>query len=415
MKKKLKLKKTGLEIILIFISIIIFIFSFKVPKKLSHIDIKWNNYPKELTDIFNYNNYVQTKEEIDIYDKDINEIGMINKDIDLELDNIYLKDNKLYFKLKNFDYYIKPSNIKKIDTINKDKRYKKYIVFNKNVITKDKTTFYNENGYVYQINKGINLPLIIKDDDKYYVEYNDELLYVKKSDSTLQDNNNTKEKTRTNIRTLTYHAVYKDGEECKNKSICHPYKQFNEHMKYLKDNNYLTLTMEELEMFLDKKINIPEKSIVITLDDGNLAQNAIEVLDKYELNATYFIITGRYDSYKLETKYVDFESHTDNLHNNYKCPGGNQGGQLLCESEENILKDLKTSQEKLGGSKYLSYPFFDYNDRAIKLLKKAGFHLAFVGQANTDGYSTFNTDRFKIRRKTIFATDSLEKFKSYLK
>lgn len=186
-------------------------------------------------------------------------------------------------------------------------------------------------------------------------------------------------------------------------------------MKYLSENNYLTLTMEELEMFLDKKINIPIKTVVITLDDGNLAKNVIEILEKYKLYATYFIITGRYDSYKIKTSYVDFESHTDNLHNNYKCPGGEQGGQLLCEDKDKVLKDLKLSQEKLGGSKYISYPFFDWNERAISLFKESGFHLAFIGQWTTEGYSDYNTNRFLLRRKTIFSNDSLEIFKSYLK
>ena len=415
MKKKIRFRKTGKYILIFLLSIILFIFSFKIPKNEKTFYFKWNDYPKEITSVFNYSEYVKTKKEINLYDKTIKKCGSINKDISLELESLYLYNNKLYFKIKNLDYYIEPYNIKKIQKFENSNRYKKYIVFNKNVITKNNTTFYNENGYAYKINNGINLPLIINDKDKYYVEYNNELLYIKKEDSSLKDNKNTNEITRDNIRVLTYHAIYKEGESCKNKSICHPYKQFNEHMKYLKDNNYFTLTMKELELFLDKKINIPKNSIVITLDDGNLAKNAIEILDKYELNATYFIITGKYDSYKLETKYVDFESHTDNLHNNYKCPGGNQGGQLLCEKEDIILKDLKTSQEKLGGSKYLSYPFFDYNERAIALLKKSGFHLAFVGQATTDGYNTYNTDRFKIRRKTVFASDSLEKFKNYLK
>lgn len=417
-KKKLKIKKSGLFLLIFLINIIILIITIIPKNKNKDIEplyINFNNYGNIINDITNYNKYVQTKEEVLIYDKDGNEFGKINKDIKVELDGYYSKNNNLYYKIKNLDYYLKPNDLEKIDLIEINNRYKKYIVFNKNVVTKNKTIFYDDNGYVYQINKGINLPLIIKDIDKYYVEYNNRLLYVKKDNANLIDHKNTSEKTRTNIRTLTYHAIYKDGETCKNKSICHPYKQFDEHMKYLSDNNYFTLTMEELELFLDQKINIPEKSIVVTLDDGNLAQNAIEVLDKYKINATYFIITGRYNTYKLKTEYVDFESHTDNLHNNYKCSGGNQGGQLLCESEENILKDLKTSQEKLGGSKYLSYPFFDYNERAIKLLKQSGFHLAFIGQSTTDGYSTFNTDRFKIRRKTIFATDSLEKFKSYLK
>ena len=130
---------------------------------------------------------------------------------------------------------------------------------------------------------------------------------------------------------------------------------------------------------------------------------------------TYFIITGRYEVPKVETTYMNLESHTDNMHNNWKCPGGNQGGQLLCEDENKILQDLKLSQEKLGGSTAFAYPFFDFNDRAIKLLKEAGFTMAFIGQYDSDGYSTQKTDKMKLRRKTIFATDTLNTFISYLK
>ena len=39
-------------------------------------------------------------------------------------------------------------------------------------------------------------------------------------------------------------------------------------MKYLHENDYLTLTLEEVEMFLDKKIRIPMKTVAVTLDDG---------------------------------------------------------------------------------------------------------------------------------------------------
>lgn len=365
-----------------------------------------------------YNTYVKTNKESILYELKGNnyvESGKINKNIEIELEETKIDENTTYFKIKNLNYYIKYNDVEPIEKININDRYKKYVLFNENVVTKEKTTLYNENGYAYEINESIDLPLIIKDKDKYYVEYNNTLLYVKKEDSSLKYNKNTCEKTRTNIRTFTYHAVYKEGETCKNKVICHPYNQFDSHMKYLSENNYLTLTMEELEMFLDKKINIPIKTVVITLDDGNLAKNAIEILEKYKLYATYFIITGRYDSYKIKTSYVDFESHTDNLHNNYKCPGGEQGGQLLCEDKDKVLKDLKLSQEKLGGSKYISYPFFDWNERAISLLKESGFHLAFIGQWTTEGYSDYNTNRFLLKRKTIFSNDSLETFKSYLK
>lgn len=362
-----------------------------------------------------YNKYVITKKETNLYDENNNVVGKINNNIKLVLEDITDFTGLKKFKIENTNYYIDYLDIDKIDSFTYDNRYKRYVVFNQNVVTKDKTILYNDNGYVFSLDTGVSLPIIIKDKNKYYVEYNNELLYVNKSDVTLIKSNNTKEKTRKNIRTFTYHAVFKEGDRCKNKSICHPYKQFDEQMKYLHDNNYLTLTMEELEMFLDKKINIPTKTVVITLDDGNLAKNALEVLDKYEIYATYFVITGRYDSYKLESNYVNFESHSDNLHNNYKCSGGQQGGQLLCEKEEVILKDLKLSQEKVNGSIAFSYPFFDWNDRAIKLLKKCGFRMAFIGQWDSEGYSDYNTNRMMLRRKTIFSTDSLNTFISYLK
>ncbi len=389
-------------------------------KKIEEIKIQKNllkeNKIKDITN--HYNKYVKTIKEANLYEYKNNKyikIGRINKNIELELENININEKKEYFKIKNLNYFIKYNYVEKIENISINDRYKKYVLFNQNVVTDIKTTLYNELGYAYQIDSSVSLPLIIEETDRYYVSYNNTLLYIKKSESKLKYHKNTSEKTRNNIRTFTYHAVYKENEKCKNKAICHPYKQFDSQMKYLSENNYLTLTMEELEMFLDKKINIPIKTVVITLDDGNLAKNAIEILEKYKLYATYFIITGRYDSYKLKSTYVSFESHTNNLHNNYKCPGGEQGGQLLCEDKNKILDDLKISKQKLNGSKYFSYPFFDWNERAINLLKQSGFHLAFIGQWTTDGYSDYNTNRLLLKRKTIFANDSLETFKSYLK
>ena len=113
------------------------------------------------------------------------------------------------------------------------------------------------------------------------MEIFNQLLYVKKEDvEKVVENSNTVEKTRDNIRTLAYHFVYKDGEECTNSLICHPEEQFISHMKYLNENDYFTLTMNDLNLFLDGKIQIPEKSVVITLDDVYLAPNAIKVLEE---------------------------------------------------------------------------------------------------------------------------------------
>lgn len=368
-----------------------------------------------------FNNFVETNKDSKIYtlnDSKYSVVGLLSKKFKIALDEIEINYDTEYFKIKNSDCYIKYNDVNKSNEYIKNDRYKKYVVFNENVITKENVNLYRMDGSYFNINKSFNLPIYIKDGNKYYVEYDNELLYVNKSDvKEIKNKNNSNIKTRNNIRTLTYHTIYNvKTEKCTNSVICHPIEQFDSHMKYLSENNYLTLTMKELEMFLDKKIQIPKKSIVITLDDGKYAINAVNIVEKYKVNATYFIITKRHEIPKVETTYMEYQSHTHDLHNNWKCAGGNQGGQILCEKEEIILADLKKSREVIGGDVFaLAYPFFDFNDRAINLLKKSGFRLAFIGQYDTDGYSSYNTDRFKLRRKTIFSNNNLSTFKSYLK
>lgn len=366
-----------------------------------------------------YNEYVKTNKEAKLYslnDDNYVEAGLVGKNIELSLEDMDITYQTEYFFIDGLDLYIHYEDVEKIDILSpKEEVYKNYVLFNYDAVTTDKTSFYDENGLVYQINKGVSLPIIIKDKDKYYVEYNDRLLYIKKSDAKLVESSNTKEKVRDNIRTLTYHTIYNvETQKCNNTVICHPIEQFDSHMKYLSENGYFTLRMKDLELFLDGKIRIPKKSIVITLDDGAYAKNAVNILEKYKVYATYFIITSRYDVSKIKSTYMNFESHTDNLHNNWKCTGGNQGGQLLCEDRDKVLEDLKTSQEKLGGATAFAYPFFDFNDRAIELLKESGFTMAFIGQYDSDGYSTAKTNKMLLRRKTIFSYDSIDTFISYL-
>ena len=368
-----------------------------------------------------YSNFVKTKTETDLYVKEndtYTKVGLVSANYNLELGEIEINFETEYFPIKGTNYFIKYNVLDKIDKLDPvDNRYKSYIVFNENVITKENAKFYRKDNSWISINKSFTYPIIEKDNDKYYFEYNKELFYVQKTDvKDIEKANNSKEETRSNIRVLTYHTIYDPKtQKCTNTTICHPISQFESHMKYLSDNKYLTLTMNELEMFLDGKIQIPKKTIVITLDDGKYATNAINIVEKYKVYATYFYITSAHDVPKVETTYMNFQSHTHDLHNNWKCPGGNQGGQLLCEDENKVLEDLKKNKELLGGDVFaFAYPFFDWNERAIKLLKQSGFRLAFVGQYDTDGYSDGKTNRFLLRRKTIFSTDSMETFISRL-
>lgn len=370
----------------------------------------------------NYNKDVKTIKETEIYVKDGNnytKMGKIYKDVNLKLDKRKKNDKEKYFKVIDSDIYVYYEDVKPTDTYIENDRYKNYIPFNKNVKTKPNTKLYDsDRKLLYELYNSTDFKILVMDDDKYGVEYNNNILYLNKEDAEEVYDNDNNSSNKKRIRTLTYHLIYNQSKrECK-EDICQSLDLLEQHLKYIRENDYFTLKLDELELYLSGKINIPEKSIVLTIDDGTVFDlDALKLLEKYKTNMTLFVITSVVNNIdKLKSDYLDLESHTHNMHNQYECPGyGMQGGGILCLPEEKVLEDLKTSQEKLGGSKYLSYPFFDFNERAINLLKKAGFNLAFIGQYDTEGYSyPLITDHYKVRRMTIFSDISMEEFIDYL-
>ena len=66
-----------------------------------------------------------------------------------------------------------------------------------------------------------------------------------------------------------------------NQSICQSLEQFESHLKYIRENDYFSLKLDELELYMDGKLQIPEKSIVLTIDDGTIFDlDAIKLLEK---------------------------------------------------------------------------------------------------------------------------------------
>ena len=370
-----------------------------------------------------YNQYVKTNVKTNLLIKNSDkyeESGSVYSDVSLELDDIEIKLDTKYFKIKNSDYYIEFSTVDKSDELKKDNRYKEYIPFNENIITKDEFTMYLDDKEIYTFKKSMEFPIIIKNyEGKYYVEYDDMLVSIKKEDvEKIEKHENTTKKNQAKITTLAYHKVYDTDEKCTDPYICIKKASFDQEMKYLKDNNYMTLTMDELYMYLKGNLQV-EKAVVLTFDDGYLTKSMIEVMEKYDLLGTLFIITSSFNDYsKFKSDNIFIQSHTDNLHRNYVCSGGSQGGAILCASEKAIKEDLEKSIEKLGTDPVaLAFPFYDYNDKAIKVLKEVGFKMSFIGRAGQMGRATPNkTDVYKIPRMTVWEQSimSFNKWKSYL-
>lgn len=380
--------KKKLIILIILISVIAVITGGALIVFSKPTDKKNKDEPKviDLTEVKSkYQPYVKVTKETSLYkniDGEYIKHGTTGENVTLSLNmerELPLNEDAFYFQLKDLDYYVYYKDVEPTEASIEDYSYKNYILFNENVITQDKTSFYKDNNLIFTLDESINLPIIIKDKEYYYVEYANQLLGVKISEVSVQETNNSSEERASSIAVLNYHFFYDDTNrnECQ-QIICHSVNQFKSHLDYMKNNNFYTLKMKDMELFVDGKINLPKKSVLITIDDGWLAEKGIALLNEYQMNATVFLITSAYLPEGFESKYVEAHSHGDNLHFQGACPGG-QGGAIKCYEEEKLLKDLETSRNKLHGSTVFCYPFYEYNDYSISVLQKAGFTMAFIG------------------------------------
>ena len=419
--KKRKLKKGPILVVLLLVLIIGGFFAYK---EITHKNLmdKLNREQNLVNKIkAHYNNYVITSKETSLFDAEGKAVGKIGANVSITLDELEVTKDTKVFKIKDFeDTYINYDDVDKIDELPKiDDRYKNYIPFNKNVKTKEETSFYDEDDkLIYTFNKAFDLPIIIKDTDKYGVEFNNRLLYVKKDDVLeTYDHHNTDKHNASGIGVLNYHAFYDESNASEkaacNTEICHSKAQFKTHLDYFKSHNMLTVKMKEVEMYIDGKLQLP-KSVLITIDDGGRTQVGIDMLTEYKMYATIFLVTSWFnpkDYYK--TDYIELHSHSHHMHETGVCPRG-QGGGIQCLSEEEIQKDLKTSRELLNNTTYFCYPFYEYNDYSIKMLKQAGFTMAFDGEKSYgDNLVHPGDDKFRLRRFVIVTYTTLHDFDIY--
>ena len=362
-----------------------------------------------------YSEIVEIKKDSTLYelnnDKYI-EVGSVSLGERFSLEECDIDENTKYFKLKELGYFIKYENVKKADSlIPKDDRYKKYLLFNENIVTKDNVRLYRDDKIIYTLNKGFEEEIVLKDDNGYYVEYFGELFFVNKEDVLeVKEASNTAEEEASGVPVTVYHFIYLEGDNSCNEAICHSEHQIREHFNYLKENNFFTMTTTELRLYLEGKLRAPKKSILITIDDGSRAWNFVPILEEYEINATLFLISGWYEKEKFTSNYLELASHTHNLHTPGVCAGG-QGSPLKCLNKDELLADLRLSREVLDGTEAFCFPFYEFNDYGISALQEAGFKMAFIG-----GYrkAVRGDNLFKIPRIPLTNYTTLNQYASYI-
>nr|WP_199798768.1 polysaccharide deacetylase family protein [Clostridium tetani] len=247
---------------------------------------------------------------------------------------------------------------------------------------------------------------------------------INKKNNSIVDNSSQNKKEVSKLRTfskenlkynnkgvpiLMYHSI--DYEE--NNELRIPKEVFRNQMEFLIKEGYTTLTLDELFNFLKNNNPIPEKSIVITLDDGYMDNyiNAYPILKELDINATIFVITDLVDNnenyltseqiIEMSNNGIDIQSHTT------------KHDDLLTLSYEDQLKTLVDSKKFLQDLlkkdiKYIAYPFGNWNEDTLKAVEVAGYSMAV---STTGTWSFKENGIYSLDRVYISSKFNLEEFK----
>ena len=183
------------------------------------------------------------------------------------------------------------------------------------------------------------------------------------------------------IAVLMYHYIYTEADKPSSLNVNYTKDtDFEAQLKYLTENGYYFPSYTELRAYIDGKIALPEKSVVLTFDDAQWGffNYGIPLLEKYKVQATSFVIGTQNGADKVKAyanPYIQFQSHSYDMHKG----GGNvgHGGVISAMSKDQIVSDLKQSIQQVGNSNALAYPYGDYTDTAKAAVADAGMECAF--------------------------------------
>lgn len=345
-------------------------------------------------------------------------VGTFSKEFPVKLEKIEGKMPE-YFPIASSSYYVFYEDVKKTDEENQPKTFSHYVPYAKTVVSKKDAVLMNEEGEsVFTLQKTMKKPLLVQDTNQYGFVFLDQLLYVKTEDATVEEQKTDLASVASELPVLMYHFFYSETDGSKAYDSNYVSQQrLEEQLQYLTSEGYYGATMHDVALFVQGKIQLPKKTVAITIDDGSptVYPYAYPLFQKYQFPATMFLITSWVSNGETLTDpqlmemekspYIDFQSHSHNMHRG-GCSTGHKGI-FQCISETEGIQDLETSARIVKSTDAFCYPFGDYNEQEAMMLKKAGYLTAYTTQA---GKVRPGMDPYSLPRVRISTGTSLQSF-----
>lgn len=323
--------------------------------------------------------------------------------------------NSIYLPIAGTNWMIDGTQVEKSGYTRKLENH--LIPYNETVTTTDSFELKTEEGnVVLRSDEATEFAVYVKEENRTGILFQERIFYLDNTQiATQKENQNTQMKAASDIPVLMYHFFYDEAQDEVRKDVNYvEVKEFKEQLDTLKENDYVSLTMKELYLVLSGIAQAPEKSFVMTIDDGDpsVYTYAYPLIKESGYNATLFLITGwlpgqmPFSFIEMREDGLELQSHSFLMHQG-GCKGMGHGGRLLCTDEQTGVDDTIASLEYVDGGFVYCYPFGDVNDNAIKILKESGVLLAFTTEY---GKVHAGSDLYRLPRIRVTGGAGIDRF-----
>ena len=210
--------------------------------------------------------------------------------------------------------------------------------------------------------------------------------------------------TASSIPVLMYHHIGElpKGSDQIRAGLTISKDEFSQQLNQLYNNGYRTVTLREFMNFLEYNESLPDKSIMITFDDGykDAFENAIPLLQEHSYKAVFAIITNFIDRPEYATwgdvslayqNGFDIVSHSQTHFDAYNVDA------------ERLREEMAQSRQDIFDHLYFwtdvfIYPFGHFTLEEEKIASNLGFRAAFTTKP---GLVSFGTNRFELPRVRV--------------
>lgn len=162
---------------------------------------------------------------------------------------------------------------------------------------------------------------------------------------------------------------------------------FEEHLRFLKEAGYTSISLADLALALEAGYPLPEKPIILTFDDGyrDNFEVAFPLLQQYGFKATFFLLTAPLDA--QDPAYISWEQAVA-----LDAAGMELGAHgythvdLRGRTVDYLVWQVLGSKEAIEARirkpvRFFCYPSGQYDDLTIRVLHSAGYWGAVTTEA----------------------------------